>query len=316
MGRVKESLKDYFHFISNERMGAIWLMVLCVVLLILWLARDTWMATDIEPITISYIKDAPQEAEAQVQDSIAYFNFDPNGLPAEEWRKLGLSDKQINGIHNYEKAGGSFRKKEDLRKMYTVGDALYSKLEPYITIVGAGDYTEYDPVAAQEWEDEGNWEKPKISEDISAEENAMPNQHKEWKSVSVELNSATAEELTAIRGIGPSYAKSILKFRDLLGGYHSIDQLYEVYMFKDRPEVVAEVAPFMTIDTATIRTIDINTAEVEQFADHIYLDWNTARAIVAYRKMHGPFKNVAAIQGCVLVDDALFAKIAPYFKVH
>lgn len=317
MGRFREGLKDYLHFTSNERVGIILLLALCVLLMVIWLARDTWMATQHEPITLTFIGGEERSTDSTSTGPVVYFEFDPNGLPAEQWRRLGLTDKQINGIHNYEKAGGTFRNKQDLRKMYTISDALYDKLAPYIHIAEADQYHSavYDPNDAIQ----DDWVELEQSEDDSlptAELKDFPGRDKAFAQppVSVELNAATAQELMAIKGIGPAYAKSILKYRELLGGYHSGIQLHEVYILQDRPEVVEKIGQHLTCDTSLLRTININEANAEELAEHIYINWNTAKAIVAYRRMHGPYATVADVQQCALVDESLFAKIAPYFK--
>ena len=45
------------------------------------------------------------------------FYFDPNGLPVSKWKKLGLTEKQITVIKNYENKGGRFEKPSDLQKI-------------------------------------------------------------------------------------------------------------------------------------------------------------------------------------------------------
>ncbi|MCX6296782.1 MAG: hypothetical protein NTX97_12095 [Bacteroidetes bacterium] len=67
------------------------------------------------------------------------FSFDPNNLPEGEWKRLGLNEKQIKTIKNYESKGGRFRKKEDVKKMYCIKDELYASLEPFIQIASADD---------------------------------------------------------------------------------------------------------------------------------------------------------------------------------
>jgi len=62
------------------------------------------------------------------------FPFNPNNLPIEEWQKLGLTEKQIKSIKNYESKGGKFYKKEDFKKMYSISENEYTILEPYIVI--------------------------------------------------------------------------------------------------------------------------------------------------------------------------------------
>ena len=50
------------------------------------------------------------------------------------------------------------------------------------------------------------------------------------KIIKVELNTADSAMLDAVRGIGPYYAKKILRYRELLGGYYSVEQLKEIKM--------------------------------------------------------------------------------------
>lgn len=62
------------------------------------------------------------------------FRFDPNLVTLEELVRLGLSEKQAGAILNYREKGGKFRTKEDFKKMYTVSDSLYQRLESFIDI--------------------------------------------------------------------------------------------------------------------------------------------------------------------------------------
>jgi DNA uptake protein ComE-like DNA-binding protein len=106
----------------------------------------------------------------------------------------------------------------------------------------------------------------------------------------------------------------LLKYRDRLGGYRSLDQLAEVYVLRDKPDAVARIRERLVVDTLLVRRIPVNTATVEQLARHPYGNWQVARALVAYRGQHGPFRDVAAIKGCALVSDSVFLKLAPYLS--
>ena len=46
--------------------------------------------------------------------------------------------------------------------------------------------------------------------------------------VKVCLNTATAEELTTIPGIGPTMAQRIIEYRDLIGSFNTLEQLMYV----------------------------------------------------------------------------------------
>ena len=62
------------------------------------------------------------------------FYFDPNVLPFEGWKKLGIREKTIGTIQNYLHKGGHFSKPEDLKKIYGIRADEYKRLEPYIRI--------------------------------------------------------------------------------------------------------------------------------------------------------------------------------------
>ena len=68
------------------------------------------------------------------QRRIESFPFDPNTVSIEDLERLGLSRRQAESIESYRAKGGSFRRKEDFRKMYVVSDTLYERLEKYIEI--------------------------------------------------------------------------------------------------------------------------------------------------------------------------------------
>ena len=128
-------------------------------------------------------------SEAKLANPVL-FKFDPNNLPAEKWQQLGLSERQINTIKNYEAKGGRFYKKEDVAKIYAITADDYKLLAPYIDIP------------------DGYTTKPNIK---------------------VELNSADSAKLTRINGIGPAFAQRIREYRKRLGGFLSKEQLKEVY---------------------------------------------------------------------------------------
>lgn len=62
------------------------------------------------------------------------FPFDPNTIGREEWRALGLTDKQIDGVDKYMSKGGRFRTKKDLGRMYSIKADQFAALEPFILL--------------------------------------------------------------------------------------------------------------------------------------------------------------------------------------
>jgi len=307
--RLKERVKDLLDLHSGERRG---MMVLMGFLLLLaaWAVYGQWFYTpterDLAPVKAK-LEAWIAESKAQRADTAAVirFPFDPNLIGREEWLALGLTDKQVDGIERYLDKGGKFRTKKDVGRMYTIPPDLFAALSPFILLPDSFVRKQNEPRERKEYAD--RWPRDTIRERTT---------YPRFAPRSVELNTADTLELTTIRGIGPAFARSIVKYREALGGFHSLDQLNEVYILQDKPEAVTALREFLILDTLAIRKIPINTCTAEELAAHPYLRWKLAKPLFAYRTQHGAFKKLEEIRGCVLIDAALLRKLAPYISLE
>jgi competence ComEA-like helix-hairpin-helix protein len=129
----------------------------------------------------------------------------------------------------------------------------------------------------------------------------------------IELNTADTLDLQVLKGVGQSYARRIYKYRILLGGFRSVEQIKEVYgMTKELYELLL---PQITIDTSQIQKLNINTASIKELNHHPYIDYYLAKAIVKYRITEGNFHSLEELQAIYLFDDSTFAKILPYITL-
>lgn len=217
-------LKTYFNFSKKEYNG---IFILCLLMIVMILSPLIYQVfrkptiyefdqfkQEIEAFNASAQKERKQDLRSQ-KNTIEkeefkpiYVEFDPNGLSEEQWHKLGLSDRQIKVIKNYESKGGKFYKKEDLKKIYSIKPDQYAQLEPYISI---------------------QFTKSTISHPSSSEFKSNQNLNSINTRVIIDLNEADSSKLETIRGIGPAFASRIIKYRNRLGGFHSKEQLREVY---------------------------------------------------------------------------------------
>ena len=219
------------------------------------------------------------------------FRFDPNLASDADLKKLGFKPYIATRIVNYRKAGGGFKTPTDLNKIFGIDSLLVQKLTPFISIApspGKETKTELTKVKKT---------KP---------ENKAP---KLW----MDLNLATNEEFQRIRGIGPFYAKNIVKYRENLGGFHSMEQLEEVYRMT--PEVL-DLLKSHTYISSPIQKLPINSDSMKHLAKHPYISWNQAKVIVNYRKQHGKFTEVEELLNIKIIDDSLYQKISPYISVE
>lgn len=125
----------------------------------------------------------------------------------------------------------------------------------------------------------------------------------------VDINAANEEDLMQIRGIGPSYSRRIIKFRDLLGGFTSMDQLQEVYGLPS--ETVDELSSHLTIATPPMK-IKINSDSAKVLARHPYITFDLAWVIINYRKQNGDIGSSEDLKKIKALDEKTFLQLRPY----
>lgn len=101
------------------------------------------------------------------------------------------------------------------------------------------------------------------------------------REVMLELNSADTLQLQELRGIGPGFARRIVKYREKLGGYYAVEQLMEVYGFTEA--LYKQVARNVTVDASKIKKLDVNNLGIAELKRHPYISFYEAKAIVEYR---------------------------------
>lgn len=209
------------------------------------------------------------------------FDFDPNLVTAEELEALGLPTNTIRSIINYREKGGQFRQKEDFKKIYNLPDSIYQHLQANIQIVA----------------------QPKVSNNPAY----TPKTY-----YKIDINTATTEDFQQFKGIGVSYANRILKMRESLGGFVSVEQIGEIYKLPD--STFQGMKPYLECAPMAVRKININTATVEELQTIPYLRWFHAKAIVKYRETEGAWKSVDLLQILPEFDDGkgTFKKAKPY----
>lgn len=205
------------------------------------------------------------------------FPFNPNEANLEELKVLGLTDKQAQTIMNYKSKGGKFYKKEDLKKMYSISDELYNKLEPYILIN----------------------EKEKIIE--------------EKQIIAIELNSASKSQLVSVKGIGEKTAVRILKYKEKLGGFSSLNQLNDVYGLDSVVKLNKE--RYFFVSTKELTQLNINKVTFKELLAHPYCDYNSTKKLINFREMHGDFISIEQILENNLIKAEQYRKIAPYLTL-
>ncbi|MDR0661423.1 MAG: helix-hairpin-helix domain-containing protein [Prevotellaceae bacterium] len=125
----------------------------------------------------------------------------------------------------------------------------------------------------------------------------------------VELNTADTTELQRLRGIGPYYARQVVRYREHLGGFYSAEQLKEIKGIDD--ERFSLFAEQYTLNIKHIKPLNINIADERTLKSHPYIGSECAKKIVEYRQKI----TIASIEQLVresILSTQQAKKLSPY----
>jgi competence ComEA-like helix-hairpin-helix protein len=225
---IKNIWKDYFTFSRKERNAVfILLFVLAIIIMLplffpakkLSITIDEKLQQQLDSLqqkrsafNVSYIDSVPStDSIKQKNIQVKLFPFDPNALNEQGFKQLGLNDKVIHTIINYRNKGGYFKTPQDIKKIYGLSNADAERLIPYIKIASAKNNNYKNDVAQ------------------AAEKNASSNKNYH----TININTATAQEFKTLPGIGDILANRIVKFRNSMGSFKSVDDVKKTYGLND-----------------------------------------------------------------------------------
>lgn len=178
------------------------------------------------------------------------YPFNPNFISDQRGYFLDLSPQEIDRLHAYRKQGKWINSVNDFQRVTGVDSAWIKRYSPFFNF----------PIRVKKEQ-----KKPaKIS------------------SPPIDLNLATAAELSQIYGIGEVLSQRIIRYRERLQGYTQEQQLTEVYGLS--PEVLARLQSRCSIITKPhFEKIALQEASLEELSKLPYLSYTEARSIVRLR---------------------------------
>ncbi len=216
------------------------------------------------------------------------FPFDPNTADSTQLLRLGLQSWQVQNIYKYRARGGVYRKKEDFARLYGLTVKDYRRLEPYIRIS-----SDYQPAASLIKD-----EKP-IKDSLQYPRKLEADEH-------IELNTDDTTQLIKVPGIGPYYARRILRYGKQLGGYVKVDQLDEIENFP------SESKKYFVISNPQPLQLNLNKLSLQQLRRHPYINYYQAKTIVDYRRLHGPLNSLQDLRLSKDFPPDVIARLTPY----
>ena len=314
---MKNVLKTFFYFTRSERRG---ILLLCTLILLVsggtqvyrhWQEKASRPSAEEraeqlrmqqeEEDFLATIQEEEEKGRARHRypedtgfrpgkPALTPFPFDPNRADSLTLRRLGLPGWMARNIVRYRERGGRFRHPDDFRKIYGLTDEQYAALEPYIRIAP---------------QDTARPAPPRLYT-AQTERDTLARPYKYPAGTVIELNRTDTTELKKIPGIGSGIARLITGYRQRLGGFYALEQLREIDL---DPE---PLRPWLRIDTTAIRRLNLNRVSVDRLRRHPYFNFYQARAIVEWRKKHGPLRNLKVFALYEEFTEADFERMRHY----
>lgn len=266
-----KDIRSHFVFNKSQRNGIFLLVLIIVILQLVYFFGSRGTPESIsqeDPETAIFQKRIDSIKQVRnTADTLRIFPFNPNFLTDYRGYTLGLSIDEIDRLHAYRAEDKWVNSAEDFQKVTGVHDTLLEKISPYFRF--------------PDWV---NNSRPAISSKVQGNVNT---------NISVnlqDLNSASVEDLTGVRGIGETLAKRIVNYRNRIGGFIHDIQLKDIYglNFETREEIMKQ---FTVVNAPKIDPLNINTASVLQLSEIPYFNYELAREIVNYRLLNEGISN-------------------------
>lgn len=206
------------------------------------------------------------------------FDFDPNTASDSLFLCFGITEKQIRTIRNYQNKRGYFHNSADFLKLYVLSESQKKDLLPYIKVEKG------EPLATS-------------ARTIDKEE-------------VIEINSSDSVELMKLPGIGTKLSKRIIKYRDLLGGYYTLEQLREVYGLKE--ETIDLIDKRVKVDDTKVQKVDLNFSDRYELSRHPYIGKENAAMIINFRTKYGFITNPIVLKDSLVLKESDYERLKPY----
>lgn len=282
-------LKSHFRFNKQERSGIFFFLLMVIVLQ----GGYYYVKANPSQKETSFVLNTREQHRIdnlrinQSKASIKIYPFNPNYITDYKGYTLGLSTSELDRLFAFRTQGRFVNSVEEFQTVTQISDSLLNEISPYFKF--------------PDWVGKNQSSKKKIS---------FVKKEKGTK----DLNSATAEDLMEVYGIGETLSERIVKFRDRLGGFLVNEQLYDVYGLK--PEVAEKaLLKFQVVEVPALDKININKASIEELSQLIYVNKSLAFNIIDYRDRNGSFASFQELSNVDAFPTEKLDRIALYLSL-
>lgn len=282
-----KKFKSHFKFTKQERSGIFFLLLIIILIQVgYFLFKSFGIPSNVGSFAIdsnTQIQLDALRARALEKDTFEIFPFNPNYITDYKGYTLGMSIEEIDRLLAFRQLDKFVNSPEEFQRVTLISDSLLNAISPNFKF--------------PEWTQKKVRQSAvgsKKSGGVKSTPTLASDEHKREEGIGPgevrDLNSATAQDLKTINGIGEKLSARIVKFRDGLDGFLVDGQLYDVYGLD--PEVVDRTfKKFKVLNPPEITKININTASAREIAKLVYIQKHVAKNIIDFRNLNGTIQS-------------------------
>ncbi len=294
MEKIRGLIRKYFSLTQSEWRGFLLASVFLIIAIVSRVIssrivpRESFDYSEISGI-IEELQRSEQTASPKTDRS--FFPFDPNSIDEETIERLDIPERIKRNILKYRQSGGTFKKAEDVKKIYGMSDSLFALISPYV----------YFPV------------KPEKQDHIAQEERIEtglfffdPN------TTSVDsLKKLGFTDFAASNLRGYVSKGGIIRYKEDLSKIYGIEKEFfdKVYPYIKLPSL-----PVREEQNAVAAAVELNDADSTGLVAVPWIGPAFASRILRYGKLLGGYYSVEQIHEVYGMTDEVYARINPYLK--
>jgi DNA uptake protein ComE-like DNA-binding protein len=268
-----KNIKSFFKYTRTQQTGIFLLFGLIVVFQLVYFFTDISSFSSTSPKKEKWLSWQTQINAMKLEKENyvpKIYPFNPNFITDYKGYKLGMSVSEIDRLLAFRKENKYVNSAKEFQVVTKVSDSLLKTISPYFKfpdwVTAKKEYKEYN-------------KSPYVAF------------AKKEKTVVIDINQASQEDLIKIYGIGEAISLRILKYKENLGGFVSMEQMNEIWGLS--PEVIENLnSHFKVSEIPKHKKIDINNASIKELSEFPYFKYPISKNIVTYRSMNGNIKNI------------------------
>jgi DNA uptake protein ComE-like DNA-binding protein len=271
-----KSFESFLKFNKEQRLGIIVLFTIIIFLQICYYCYDFSTTIKQSPQELQWIAlQSTLDYEKNVNENIPkqQYAFNPNFISDYKGYKLGMSTQEIDRLLAFRKQNKFVNSPEEFQRVTQISDSLLESISSLFKFPNWVGYkkstTNYKEYKNQEYQAFAKKEKVSV----------------------LDINQADKEALMKVYGIGDAISSRILKQKETLGAFVSMEQMDEIWGLS--PEVIEKLNIHFKVGVLpNTKKVDINNASLKELSAFHYFRYALAKEIVTYRSMNGNIKNI------------------------